>query len=110
MKLNLNFKNSPLNLDLKHVKDMAAVLWKKIHTLLFFSFLLCMIGLGGYIWQRNVSGSGWSEEKKQEYLNTQNKRTIFRESDFRKAIEGTQKRKNNISEDYQGVRDIFKSY
>lgn len=106
----MNTKNKASMLNMKRITSLSVNVWNKVHMLLFFSLLLCAIGLGGYVWQRNVSGSNWSEEKKQEYLNMQSAKIIFKEKDFKKAMDDIQMRKRKNPNGYRPIKDIFMPY
>ena len=97
-------------IDIKSIFKMASNVWKKIHTLLFFVALLIAIAFGGYIWKQNVYSGEWSNAKKQEYINSQNKEIIFKEADFKKVTNDIQARKNASENPYQPIKDIIKEY
>ena len=97
-------------IDIKSIFKMASNVWKKIHTLLFFVALLIAIAFGGYIWKQNVYSGEWSNAKKQEYINTQNKEVIFKEADFKNVSDDILSRKDENSKEYQPMKDIFKPY
>jgi hypothetical protein len=99
-----------LTVNKKQVVSSLAHFWEKIHTTLFFILFFSLIILGGYIWKQSLYGKGWSEAKKQEYMNTQNKRVIFKEDDFNKIVSDIQTRKNENSDSYQPIKDIFEPY
>ena len=88
----------------------AMKFWGKIHTLLFFVILLSFAGLGWHIWQQSLSGAGWSDQKKQDYLNSQSKGVSFKEDEFNSAIGQVQARKNEDVSAFQPAKDIFKAY
>lgn len=107
--MNLNFKNfSPS--ALKQFASFAAHLWHKLRTLLFFIFSLAIIALGVYIWQQSLFGKGWDDARKQEYINSQSRRVIFKEEEFGKILNDIQVRKNVSENQYQPSKDIFKPY
>lgn len=97
-------------IDVKHITEVVSRVWGKIHTLLFFIVLLIFIAIGGYVWKLNVYSGEWSDVKKQEYLKTQNKETIFNEADFQKVSDDISSRKDKSSKEYQPIKDIFKPY
>lgn len=83
--------------------------WQKKYKMVLLFFLLCMIALSGYVWRISLSGATWSNERKQEYLNEQNKGVVFDEGNFKKALSDIEDRKNFNSDNKQ-IKDIFKSY
>ena len=107
MKFDINLDSK---IDIKHIAEIISGAWKKIHTLLFFVFLLIFIAIGGYVWKQNVYSGEWSNARKQEYLNTQNKEVIFKENDFQKVSSDISLRKEENSKEYQPIKDIFKPY
>ena len=107
MKFNIKFDSK---IGIKHIAEIVSRIWQKTHMLLFFFVLLASIAIGGYIWKQNVYSGEWSNEKKQEYLNTQNKEVIFKENDFNKVVSDIRARKYENSKEYQQIKDIFKPY
>ena len=104
------FSGNVSNFSKEKLVSLIAHAWQEIHTILFFILLFVAIVLGGYIWQQNLYGKGWSVERKQEYINTQNKSVIFKENDFQKVIDNISLRKEENSKEYQIMKDIFKAY
>ena len=107
--IKLDFKNGSSAAS-KQVGKVVAQLWQKIHTTIFLVFLTALLLLGGYVWQQSLHGTGWSNAKKQEYLNTQNKTVIFKENDFKKVADDVQSRKDASASLYEPIKDIFKPY
>ncbi|MGI6104296.1 MAG: hypothetical protein ACOYB5_03180 [Patescibacteria group bacterium] len=110
MNFKTNISSKSFKLETRHVLNLAARAWSKIHMTLFFTLLFCSIGFGGYIWRNSVSGANWTDQEKQEYLNMQNTKTVFRENDFRKVLEDVQRRKAADPISYQPINDIFEPY
>lgn len=81
--------------------------WQKISKIVFSIFLGAIIVLSVFVWQRSLNGGGWSEEKKQEYLNSQSKSVLLKESDFEKATKDVEARRQGAIKKDQ-PRDIFK--
>jgi len=111
MKIDLKlFSSNASNFSNEKIVSLIAHIWQKIHMMLFFVLLFVAIVFGGYIWQQNLYGAGWSAERKQEYMNTQNKEVIFKENDFQKVLDDIQARKDENAKEYQPIKDIFKPY
>ncbi|EKD46434.1 MAG: hypothetical protein ACD_67C00237G0001 [uncultured bacterium] len=85
-------------------------LWQKSYKAILVILLVVAIASGAYIWRKSLSGGQWSEEKKQEYLNAQNKGVIFKEGDFKKATEDVEMRKKKADGEQESIKDIFKAY
>ncbi|MDD5463553.1 MAG: hypothetical protein PHP62_00170 [Candidatus Moranbacteria bacterium] len=88
----------------------VVIFWQKIYKTVFFIFLAIVILLSGYVWQRSLSGGQWSAEKKQEFLDAQNKGVVFKESVFNKALSDVELRKQEKASENKGIKDIFKDY
>jgi hypothetical protein len=107
---NMDLKDVSHSLNAGNVLRLGSVFWKKMSTPIFFIFFIGMLSFGGYIWNINLSGKGWSEEKKQEYINNHSKGVVFNENDFKKVIENVETKKNADTSLQQPLRDIFKKY
>ncbi|HBI34281.1 MAG TPA: hypothetical protein DEA43_02015 [Candidatus Moranbacteria bacterium] len=88
----------------------VVIFWQKIYKTVFFVFLTIVILLSVYVWQRSLSGGQWSAEKKQEFLDAQNKGVVFKESVFNKALSDVEMRKQENVSESKGIKDIFKDY
>ena len=111
MKIDLKlFYSNSSNFSKEKIASLIAHIWQKIHMLLFFVLLFAAIIFGGYIWQQNLYGEGWSAERKQEYTNTQNREVLFKENDFQKVLDDIQARKDENAKEYQPIKGIFKPY
>ncbi len=112
MKFNI-FKKDPKGSsvkDMKHFISLMGQAWQKTHTLLFFVFFIALVVLGGYLWQKSLYKGAWSDQRKQEYLNSQGKGVVFKEDDFKKVTADIQARQEENARPYQPLKDIFKSY
>ncbi|HOW60484.1 MAG TPA: hypothetical protein P5548_01880 [Candidatus Moranbacteria bacterium] len=83
---------------------------KKIRIHIFFVVLLGFIAIGSYIWWKNIYSGEWSSEKKQEYMNIQNKKIMLNEKDLNNVIDDISLREDEFLREYQPVKDIFKAY
>lgn len=99
--------NSGLN---KNLFLVLGNFWLKIHKYVFFVCLLLAIFLGLYIWRKSVTNTAWSEEKKQEYLNSLSRNVNLKEGDFEEALSDVKARKRGNLEESKEMRDIFKEY
>lgn len=89
---------------------LAAKIWIKSRTILFFVLLLASIVGGGFIWQKSVSGSGWSAERKQEFMDSQDKNVQFKQQAYLKVLDQIKQREEENNRQYQPVKNIFSSY
>ena len=111
--MKFNFKPGSKKIAVPNMKQLAGVLgkiWQKIHTTLFFIFLFALIALGAYIWRQSLYNGGWSDEKKQAYLDSRDKGVIFKDADFEKVMSTIQARKEEYSKVIQPAKDVFQSY
>ena len=107
--MQFDFKNIK-KINVKQATGKAVNVLQRIKTTLFFIFLFSVISFGGYIWQKSLYGDGWSEDRKQEYKASQNKRILFKENDFKKVITDIQSRKTESEKQEGPIKDIFKPY
>lgn len=111
MKFDIKFSSKNMaTIEMKQIVKVASRIWQKTHTLLFFVILIIFIVIGGYIWKQSLYSGEWSNEKKQEYLNTQNKEVIFNGEDFQKVLNDISSREEEYSKTYQPIKDVFKPY
>lgn len=111
MELKTQFGLSKIKkLNKNQIIKAASQMWQKIRSWIFFVFLLISIIVGGFIWQKSLYGAEWSFEKKQEYINSQDKSILFKEDDFKKASADIQNRKERSEKSYEPIKDIFKPY
>lgn len=82
--------------------------WQKIYKYVFFACLVASVLLGIYMWQRSLSNGAWSLEKKQEFLDSQNKSIVLRESDYKNALADVEARRNENLDEFVELKDIFK--
>ena len=109
LKTQFDFKNIK-KINIKQATEKVAQIWQRINTTLFFIFLFSIIAFGGYIWQKSLYGEGWSEDRKQEYKASQNKRILFKENDCKKTLADIQLRKDESEKQQEPIKDIFKPY
>ncbi|MEI7891215.1 MAG: hypothetical protein WCI36_04600 [bacterium] len=110
MQFNLKFGKKENTSKIK-LLPMLGSFWQKIYKGVLFILLIAAAVFGYYTWNKSLSGKGWSVEKKQEYLKSQNKRIVFREKDFEKVVADIEARKkSSVAENSQEVKDIFKRF
>jgi hypothetical protein len=85
-------------------------LWKKSHRILFFVLLFGAITLGFYQWNRNLYSSTWSNAKKKEFINSQDKGVVLNENNFKKALDIVAQREEENSKKSEPKKDFFKAY
>lgn len=109
MKSDLVAESKKITVSKTKLLQGVALFWKKIYKTIVLILFVAAISLGAYIWRSALSGGGWSEERKSEYLNSQNKSVIFNEKSFEKALADLRLRKSG-QDNQQPVKDIFKDY
>ncbi|HLB50880.1 MAG TPA: hypothetical protein VJL38_01740 [Patescibacteria group bacterium] len=85
----------------------AGQLWVR-----FFKFFLLFLFLGaaawgGVLWYDSIYDSGWSDERKEAYLQEQQKNVQFKEENFSAVIEATQARRAAAAQEVPFFRDLF---
>lgn len=105
-----------MDLDFDFNKDgakffaKAGDFWQKKYKFFLLLILLVFVAVGGYVWQDAIYGKGWTDEKKQEYMDSKSKSVILKEANFKKASEDFESRKKEIDLSQEELRDIFKGY
>ena len=54
--------------------------------------------------------SGWSQEKKAQFLNSQQSGIVFKQNDFQQALTNIQSRQQAFAADTQPMKDPFVKY
>lgn len=108
LKFDLKSKNAKLSSsDLQRILFKA---WNKSRKIIFLIILLSFLAGGWAIWNQSISGSGWSQQRKQDFMNAQNKQVEFKENEFNKVKEEFESRQLKSYENFQELKDVFKSY
>jgi len=98
------------NINQKGIILNLGIIWKKFYKILFFVLLFSAIIFGGYVWNRNLHSSTWDEQKKQEFVKSQDKGVVFNENNFEKALEIVGQRAEENSKTSDVGKDFFSSY
>jgi hypothetical protein len=108
MELNIGTKKTKLSKD-KIISGLAHAWQRSYKIMLLFCFVaVCFFGWS--IWQKSLSGNSWSEEKKQEYLSSQNTGVVFNQKNYEKVLADIELRKKESDVAAKEVKDIFKPY
>lgn len=97
-------------LNFKTVGNSLALFWNKTYVFFVSLFFVILVGYGVFIWYESLYGGIWSFDKKQQYLNSQEKSVSFKEKEFNKALEDIAQRKTYFEKEYQPIRDVFIPY
>ena len=90
--------------------SLAAHGWEKSYKAILLFLIVSAFVFGWYTWQKSLSGSVWSEQKKQEYLDSQNTAVIFNQKNFEKVVADIELRKKAVTAADNSFRDVFRSY
>ncbi len=82
-------------------------LWYRYYKMMFFLGFLIVVGLGGYFWYNNLYGYSWSDEKKNEFITTHFKATVFKEKAFEGLVGNLQERMKRHEDSLVLTRDLF---
>lgn len=88
-----------LNKSLSFIRQVSG--WALV--LIFF----LLIGYSVYLWYIYAFNPNWSNEKKQEYINTKQKDIDFNKDKFDSVINEIRQRKSNYQKNVTGTPDIF---
>jgi hypothetical protein len=106
-----NFSNFEKKcLSPKNIGKTFCSVWNNNYRLFFMVFSVALMLLGVYMWYQNIYRSEWSDEKKENYKNSQSRGVEFKEKEFKAIIEEIQRKSNNFGEMSKITKDIFQSY
>ena len=94
-------------LDFKNVAGKIASLWMRFYRLVFVIFFLAMAAVGTYFWYWSLYRSEWSEDKKNEYINSKQTEVNFKEEDFKTLIKEIENRKADYKNKLPPIKNIF---
>lgn len=81
--------------------------WLCHQTFIFILFLVISIGLGAYVWFQGMYQSAWSDEKKQEFLRTQDTDIRLKGAEMEKVLNEMKKRKMIMESQDGEMRNVF---
>ncbi|HPN96832.1 MAG TPA: hypothetical protein PLK35_03620 [Candidatus Moranbacteria bacterium] len=88
-------------------RGFSDFLVKKMRWIIFI-LLFVALGYGVYFWYVYVQNPGWSEQKKQEYIKTKDRGSVFNKAKFNEVVAEFEERKNNYQHNMSDLQDIFK--
>ncbi len=101
------FKTKKANFDLKSIFGKISSIWMRFYQLVFIVFFLAMAGIGVYFWYVSLYRSGWSEEKKNQYISTKQTEVSFKEDDFKTLMQEIENRKAGYKNKLPPIKNIF---
>jgi len=104
------FKKNTSHIDIKDIVPKCIWLWNKIYKGMFVLFFTALIGLGAYIWYESIYSGQWSADKKQQYLDSQEKSVTLKQQEFTKALNDITQRQTAFNAPYVPIKDIFVPY
>jgi len=104
------FKKSEKKFNFRDIVQKCAWIWDKGHKIVLVIFFIALVGLGSYVWYQSIYSGQWSADKKQQYLNSQEKGVSLKEWEFNKTLDDIKQRKQAFDSDYTPIKDIFIPY
>ena len=104
------FKNSNKNIDARELVAKGIWLWDKSFRVVFAVFFIALVGLGAYVWYESIYSGEWSADKKQQYLDSQEKSVTLKQQEFTKALNDITQRQTAFNAPYVPIKDIFVPY
>lgn len=88
--------------------DWSSNFLLKRNRIVLIIFSLALFGYCAYLWYGFIYNPGWSESKKQKYIESRKEESVvFDENGFNKVISETENRKNNFQKSVENIPDIF---
>jgi hypothetical protein len=81
--------------------------WLRHQTFIFALLLIISVGLGGYIWFQSMYQSAWSDERKQEFLRTQDADIRLKGAEMEKVLSEMKRREGMMESPNDDIRNIF---
>ena len=94
----------------KAIVTKFPVIWERYHKFLLVIIFLGLVSFGAYIWYDSFYSGAWSEDKKQQYLNSQEKSVTLKEKEFKRVLDNIDQRRKEYQGDYQQIKDVFQTY
>jgi hypothetical protein len=91
------FKTKNVKINPKKFFQFAFSCWRKNSNRIFIFSLIVFLGIGIYIWYKNVYKFQWSETRKLEYINSRNKSINLQEEKFKAVLTEIEKRRMNFN-------------
>ena len=88
-------------------KKTAGFLDRKSRWVLAFVFLI-LIGYCAYLWYSYITSPGWSEARRQEYINTKQSGSIFSKEKFDAVVREVEDKRGEYQKNIENVPDIFR--
>lgn len=104
--MEINFSNIRTNYKKLGLEARNFLAAKGLEFLILIAVVL--LAYGGYLWYKFIFHPQWSEGRKQEYMNTQEKETVFNQNKFSAVIGEIEARKNEYNKKIENIPDIFK--
>lgn len=88
-------------------KKAALFLNRKRRWVLAFVFLV-LIGYCACLWYSHISNPGWSEARRQEYINTKQSGSIFNKDRFDAVVREVEGKRSEYQRNIEKIPDIFR--
>lgn len=99
----IDFKKLKRSFSLKR----GMFFWYQHYKSLFFFGFIAVLGLGGFLWYKNLYQYHWSEEQKKEFISIHFKATNFKEKAFQELVADLRDRAKRFEEPVPLRRDLF---
>lgn len=87
----------------------AVIFWNRFFRLFLGMFFLGMMAWAGYIWYLNLYQGGWSEEEKNEFLNSQSNEMEFQRDLLGKVVRKIDASRAKFNQEILPAKNIFKA-
>jgi len=111
MEMNTEISSAEIKkMEKSFIKKMPLI-WDRSYVSIFTLFFLGCVIFAMFIWRQSMSDSaGWSQERKTQFLNSQQVGIVFKQNDFEQALKNIQSRQAAFNTDIQPMKDVFVKY
>lgn len=106
--MKINFKNNIQKIRSINYRELFFKVLNEGNRWIIFISLVVMVLFCINLWYRYIYHSEWSEEKKKEYLNSQERGVVFDRERFNVVISQQEKRKSEFEKETEKQEDIFR--
>lgn len=103
----MDMKTEKIKVKAKELLGKSLFFIRKASSWILVLIFSLVIGYSVYLWYIYAFNPSWSNEKKQEYINTKQKDVNFNKDKFDSIINEIKQRKSNYQKNISSIPDIF---
>lgn len=105
----MQFEDIKNRIKEKHFFKKFAVFLAQKNQWFLLVAALGLLGYCGYLWNKHLYNSQWSESEKQRYIQDKERKVVFDRREFDKVISEMESRKEEYQRNIDDLEDIFQA-